>query len=132
MKVKNHENMFWSVNCRVVTTSSRHDWNIRKSKAIQKIKYTEYIHVVNWRCMNIKLVQVFQRNYNAVLWRQTRRPMQMLARARHSSPLNISQYTHLLVAVLFFLIYKVTWQFFCVFYIWFIQVDTNYQELALV
>ena len=38
---------------------------VLKSKAAQKIKYTEYI--CDWRCMNVKLFQLFQRNYDAVL-----------------------------------------------------------------
>ena len=57
-----------------------------KSQATKKMKYTEYLYVIVFAWMK-KLVQVFQRNYNVVLWRKTRRPMQMLARARHSSPL---------------------------------------------
>ena len=51
-----------------------------------------YIHIhihtytCDCRCMNVQLVQVFQRNCNAVLWRHTRRPTQMLARTRHLFP----------------------------------------------
>ena len=37
-----------------------------KSKATQKMKYTD-IYTCDCRCMNVKLVQVFQRNHNAVL-----------------------------------------------------------------
>ena len=41
--------------------------------------------------MNVKFFKllhliIIQKNYNAALWRQTRRWMQMLARARHSCP----------------------------------------------
>ena len=53
-----------------------------KSKATQKSIRNIYMWLTlhEWK---------FQRNHNAVLWRQTRRPTQMLARGRHSSSLKI-------------------------------------------
>ena len=45
------------------------------------------IYLFDWRCLNVKLNQVFQRKYNVVLWLQTRRQKQTLARARNYSPL---------------------------------------------
>ena len=47
-----------------------------KSKETQKLKFTEYIHVI------AKIISsISKKLYNAVLWRQTRCPTQMLARA---------------------------------------------------
>ena len=66
--------------------SSRYDINNRGKSDDQENKVYG-IYTCDLRCMIVKLLQVFQRNYNAVLWRQTRRPTQMLARARHTSPL---------------------------------------------
>ena len=87
MIVKNLEKVFRYANWRAIITSLRYDWNIWKKWSKPEIKVCG-IYSGDWRCINVKLVQVFQRNYYAVLSRQTRRPTQMLARERHLSSLN--------------------------------------------
>ena len=47
MKVNNLENMFRYANWRVIITSSRYDETSGKNKATQKMKYTEYMQVID-------------------------------------------------------------------------------------
>ena len=64
---------------------------LKQEKVKRPRKKVYGIYTCDCRCMNLKLFPVFQRNYNAVLWRQTRCPTQMLARARHSCPLKFPE-----------------------------------------
>ena len=83
-------NIFW--NCLFSFFWFIHYFELCDTCIILDLIWIIYIHIhihtytCECRCTNVELVQVFQRNYNAVLWRHTRRPTQMLARARHSFP----------------------------------------------
>ena len=79
------DSMFRYANWRVITRTTRYGWNIKKKikRPNKKNRYT-YSRWTLHECTILIAISNISRNYNAVLWLQTRRSMQLLARARHA------------------------------------------------